>query len=173
MSPTVCFVVTLLSSIAFAAEPRTGLPLSPSPDGKAVSLRYPKGRHKQGYSFRHDGTRDWRDYRGLEIAVDAEAGRKVEMTVVLFAPPGISDDGRTPARIAATGARMARLPWAAFDHLRARTSFLKFVQGVEPGTRYTDGKPGVPKVGKLAPPSPPPRHEEILPAAAWFMTTCR
>jgi hypothetical protein len=120
--------------------------------GETASFRFPegsKGRYKHGFRFLHDGTRDWRSYQGLELSLEADPGREVEIITTLVAPEGMNANERTTAKVIATGAKQVRLPWSVFDHLRARTSFLKFVQGVDLAVRYTDGRSGKVQVGSL------------------------
>jgi hypothetical protein len=128
----------------------TGAVLLPD---RPASFRFPegpKGRYKHGFRVYHDGTRDWRGYQGLELCLEADKGREVEITATLISPPGLGTDERTVAKITASGANTVRLPWSAFDHFLARTSFLKFVQGLDLAARYTDGKPGAIRIGSLA-----------------------
>ena len=121
--------------------------------GKTASFRFPQGTrgcYKWGMRTYHDGTRDWRAYRGLAIETESEAGREVELTCVVVAPPGMNADERTTAviRIAAPGPVF--LPWSAFDHNRARTASFKYAQGLDLTLRYTDGRPGSVKVRSVA-----------------------
>jgi hypothetical protein len=145
--------VLLLTGNLAASESRVDLDFSVSmQSGQSASFRFPdgsKGRYKHGFRFHHDGTRDWRAFRGLELTLDADAGREVELTVTLVTPPGMNANERTSATVTTIGGGRIRLPWEAFDHLRARTSFLKFVQGVDLVARHTDGRPGIVKVESL------------------------
>ena len=121
--------------------------------GGTASFRFPdgpQGKFKHGFRVYHDGTRDWRGYHGLELAVEADANREFEIVATIVAPPGLGADEKTLAKVTATGAKTLLLPWSAFDHSRARTSFLKFVQGIDLTARYTDGKPGAVHLKSLA-----------------------
>lgn len=140
------FAAVLLLGRLPAEEPRIDLGFSTAlRSGEAASFRFPegpKGRYKHGFRFYHDGTRDWRAYRGLEITLDADDRREVELTATLVSPSGMNTNEKTNAKVSLSGGNRISLTWEAFDHLRARDSFLKFVQGVDLAARYADGKPG-------------------------------
>ncbi|BCU78152.1 hypothetical protein llg_28670 [Luteolibacter sp. LG18] len=113
--------------------------------GATATWRAPqgeRGRYKHGFRVYDDRTVDWRGYQALEIAVEAEPGREVAVETTILAPAGLSADERTVSKTTLTGAKVLRLPWSSFDHPQARTSFLKFVQGLDLAARYTDGRPG-------------------------------
>ena len=153
-------ILFLMAQACFAAGPR----LSLTPDnfsgwkgvvhkensatlasGGVASFQYPagpQGRYKHGYRVYHDGTRDWREFEGLEIGLASDGGREVELEATLLAPAGLSANERTSLKILAKDKETLHLPWTSFDSPGARTSHLKFIQGLEIKARYTDGKPG-------------------------------
>ncbi|MEO7101083.1 MAG: hypothetical protein ABI162_17130 [Luteolibacter sp.] len=113
--------------------------------GEIASFQYPAGplgRNKHGFRVYHDGTRDWREFEGLEVNLASEVGREIELEATLLAPPGLSANERTSMKIRAKDKDILRLPWTLFNSLAARTSHLKFIQGLELKGRYIDGKPG-------------------------------
>jgi CubicO group peptidase (beta-lactamase class C family) len=113
--------------------------------GGTAVFNYPQGplgRFKHGMRIYHDGTRDWRKFQGLEMAMSIESGREIEVEATLLAPTSLSANERTSMKIRTRNADLLRLPWASFDTPKARTSHLKFMQGVELKATYTDGKPG-------------------------------
>ncbi|MEO8615024.1 MAG: hypothetical protein ABI600_07785 [Luteolibacter sp.] len=117
--------------------------------GGVASLHFPegpKGKYKHGFRVYSDSTLDWRQYEGLEIDLNSDEGREVEIECTLLAPAGLSANERTSLKFLTKDRNTLRLPWTSFDTPKARTSHLKFISGTEIKARYTDGKSGVVKL---------------------------
>ena len=113
--------------------------------GESLAFRFPDGKQgvvKKGFQVHHDGTRDWRAYEGLEIDMVSEGDREVELKITVLTPPGLSADVATTGSVRFRGSRKLYISWDCLDYPKARTSWQKFVKGIDLEVRYLDGKDG-------------------------------
>ncbi|WP_460555278.1 COG1470 family protein [Hymenobacter daeguensis] len=129
--------------------------------GKAATLKLPgttvfqypagpKGWYNHGFRAEHDGTRDWRNFYGLQVEVWVPKGRRLELRATLFTPPSPLRQNYLPethATITVPGGnggwRRVTVPWALLDVPNRQVAMLRFIQGVRLDGQLTDtGSPG-------------------------------
>jgi hypothetical protein len=105
----------------------------------SAGFQYPKGIkgwYNMGFKIENDGSRDWRDYYGLQADVYIPRGQTLRLKVTLFTPdanlrqiylPQIS----TTIFVTGNGWRQVTLPWAQFGLPARQWAMLKFIQRVE------------------------------------------
>src|SRR4051794_2534114 len=78
--------LTLLTCcwIAFAAS--AGALVEPLPGANFTYAQSEKGWYKHGFRAEHDGTRDWRDFYGLQFDVTLADDRAAQVTAVIRIP---------------------------------------------------------------------------------------
>ncbi|MEO7101087.1 MAG: hypothetical protein ABI162_17150 [Luteolibacter sp.] len=126
-----------------------------SPDGVELKLpgeavfRYPegaKGWYVDGFRPKHDGTRNWKAFHGLQLDVQVPEGRTFELQATLWTPkPEDRQEylAQTQAVCSVNGPgwQHVTLPWAVFDFKKSHSAFLEFVQELRLTGRFVDGKP--------------------------------
>jgi hypothetical protein len=118
--------------------------------GEAM-FRYPhgeKGWYVFGFRTRNDGTRDWRDFYGVQFDVQVTEGRACELTVTISTPDATPRQEYLKTTNAVTtlnggaGWQRVTIPWTVFDFNKRQSAFLEFVQELRLAAKFTDGKAG-------------------------------
>ena len=158
--------VALLATHAFAAEP--AVPIMPvggakleawvglenSADGSVLKLpaeaafRYPdsaEGWYVDGFRPKHDGTRNWRGFHGLQLDVWVPEGRVFELQATIGTPKPVDRQeylalSKALCSVSGPGWQHVTLPWAVFDFKKSQSAFLEFVQELRLVGKFTDGK---------------------------------